>query len=274
MRSSRSAGALPAIRLALIAPIEMPATQSGPSPAAASAAISSARMRRIAGYSSDDLEVITKSRGLSDVPVGTVLEVLSSECKTSVHGDMVVFTCFMDDRRENPTSIMAPEKMYPKEHTYPAVYAYFGKRETKSRSRCVVVAHRVIWLADRLDSDEAVAERVRELRKLPLDKLEVAMGTTRSFRDLRRGSVVLLAGYRVVGVDGGTEAIVATHTNVVCSDDECTDMGEIYVPVRFKDELRSCGGRAVAVYKSLTTTRDGHECFDITLISEDNIDRH
>ncbi len=36
-RSSRSAGSLPAIRLALIAPIEVPITQSGSMPASCSA---------------------------------------------------------------------------------------------------------------------------------------------------------------------------------------------------------------------------------------------
>ena len=81
--------------------------------------------RRIARYSGDDLELINKSRGLSDVPVGTVLEVLSSECKTSVHGEMVVFNCFLDDRRKNPVKVMAPYRLHHEEHTFPAVYAYF-----------------------------------------------------------------------------------------------------------------------------------------------------
>ena len=229
--------------------------------------------RRIARYSDVDLDLINRSRGLSDVPVGTVLEMLSAEQKTSVHGDMTLFTCFMDDRRKNPVKIMAPARMYDEDHAFPAVYAYFGKRETKTRTGSAVTAHRLVRLMDRLDSD-AVTERARDLRKLPLDKLEAAMGTTRSFRDLRRGSVVVLDGFRVVSVDGGAETIVATHTGVVCGDDECVETGEIYVPARFKDELKSCGGRAVAVYKGLTTTRDGHECFDITLISEDNVDRY
>ena len=230
--------------------------------------------RRIARYSSDDLELINKSRGLSDVPVGTVLEVLSSECKTSVHGEMVVFNCFLDDRRKNPVKIMAPHRLYHEEHTFPAVYAYFGKRETKSRGGGVVSAHRLMRLMDKLDSAEAVTERARELRKLPLDKLEAAMGTTRSFRDLRRGSVVVVDGFRAVRVDGGTETLIATFTHVACGEDECSDTGEIYVPARFRDELEECGGRAVVVYKGLTTTRDGHECFDITIIREDDVDRY
>ena len=220
------------------------------------------------------MELINKSRGLSDVPVGTVLEVLSSEYKTSVHGDMVVFTCFQDDRRKNPVKVMAPYRLYHEEHTFPAVYAYFGKRDTNNRGSGVVAAHRLMRLTDRLDSAEAVTERAKELRRLPLDKLEAAMGTTRFFRDLRRGSVVVVDGFRVVKVDGGSETLIATYTNVVCGEEECSDTGEIYVPTRFRDELEECGGRAVVVYKGLTSTRDGHECFNITIIREDDVDRY
>ena len=230
--------------------------------------------RRIARYSDDDLELINKSRGLSDVPVGTVLEVLSSECKTSVHGEMVVFNCFLDDRRRNPVKVMAPYRLHHEEHTFPAVYAYFGKRDAKSRAGGVVSAHRLLRLMDRLDSAEAVTERAKELRKLSIDKLEAAMGTTRSFRDLKRGSVVVVDGFRTLRVDGGSETLIATFTHVSCGEEECSDTGEIYVPARFRDELEECGGRAVVVYKGLTTTRDGHECFDITIIREDDVDRY
>ena len=65
--------------------------------------------------------------------MGTVLEVLTAECKTSVHRDMAVFTRFKDDRWKNPVKIMAPGRMYHEEHTYPAVYAYIRKRNTKNR---------------------------------------------------------------------------------------------------------------------------------------------
>ena len=46
--------------------------------------------RRIVQYSSDDLDLVNRARGLSEVPLGTVFEILSAEHKTSVHGRLHV----------------------------------------------------------------------------------------------------------------------------------------------------------------------------------------
>ena len=228
--------------------------------------------RRIARYSRDDLESLNKLTPLADMAPGTVLEVVKAETRTSVHGRMAVLTCFTDDSRKTPTTIMAPERVYKEGDTFPAIYAYFGKRETKSRAKGVVHAHKIVRLAEEIDEDE-VAARAKDLRRLSVAELEKAMGSVASFRDFPRGTIIVIDGFRTTRYEE-QDSIIAKYTSVMKGDEESDREGEIYLPTRLRDDVTACKGRAIVVYKGLSVTKEGLEYFDVTIIPEGDAEHY
>mgnify|MGYP000386219106 CR=1 FL=1 len=201
---------------------------------------------------------------------GCVPEVVEGSHKVLMHGLMAVLTCHITGDSSIPIRVLCPERVYNTEHKMPCIYVYFGKKEAKVRVAGQGLSHRLIRLCETFDSVEDMRERAGVLREMTHDDLEVTVGSIKTFKDIEKGTVLILDSYRVVTFAGeDRESLVVRYNSSVLGSTHTTEQCEVYFPSRYREELDACDCKALALYKGQgTMAKNGKEFYDICIIPE------
>lgn len=231
------------------------------------------KLRKLPG---DKLAKINRHMNLADVEAGMVMEVFAIETMTTQYGKMALFSCILDDDDRTHRFVAAPERFLPEQmdDNMPALYAYFGKKATKGKSRggggsATHSYHHLVRIHEDMTTTAAMRDRARQLRAMNVAQLTELATKILSFRDFPVGTVFVTERYRIVDFvrDGVTEKVPVCKYSAVVDGRERT--GEIFVPTRFTEQLRTANGVVVIVYRGQAVTADNRKYIDVSVMSRD-----
>ena len=261
---------------------------------------------KIRAMTPKQMEKLNERISLSDLRSGTVLEVISIETTQTQFGQMALLKAITSDADRKMKVISAPERFCLDTDDGEldggvsramGIYVYFGKQSMKKGKTQQQTQqqqfHNLKRYEEVFDTVEAMHAKASVLRKMSLDQLNNLLLTIHSFTDMKPGSVLVTDGVRFIDCvnKGGKfqRSIGGLKTSAAASAIAVADgsvskvpvcrysaldrggkeiRGEIFIPVRFSDQIKSLNGVAVVVYRGKKQTKDGKEYSDIVILDE------
>ena len=237
--------------------------------------------------SSGEMERLNERISVADLPPGTVLEVITISSTQTQFGKMALFKAITSSTDRKIKVISAPERFCQDNDNEvdlhgarSSIYVYFGKQTMKrsKSSNSTSQFHNLKQYEERFDTVDAMHRRAAEMKKMLLEQLNSLLLTIHSFTDMPAGSVLVTEGVRFVecvNSDGKFRRSVGgakTGTGVcrvpVCKYSLGDTRGEIFIPTRFSDQIKSLNGIAVVVYRGKKMSKEGREYSDIIIMDE------
>jgi hypothetical protein len=217
----------------------------------------------------EKLQSLCKYVPLKEVATGTVLEVLGCESAQSVHGEMAILECIVDETRV-VKKIMAPTRFLD-ETMYPCVMVYFGKGQQKTKKGGVQSVHllrRYGGLGDTFTNHEEMHQQVTAMRNMLYEELE-RLFVIRSLKEFTPDTVLLYTSPRTVQFhvkEAGRDAVAWVVSFETTIEDKAIS-GEVYIPTRYADRLQE-QSQGVIVYRGIMKSKStGHDYYAMEVLS-------
>ena len=204
------------------------------------------------------------------------------EAKESIHGTMAVLSCI--GRNGLRRKLIAPER-FADESLYPCLMVYLAKAECKSKKGAMHTAHRLRrygGVGDTYSSLEAMSEKARQLREMPLPSLEQLFNIKR-LRDFEAPHIFVYSEPRKQSVvsrgndcsaDAGEEQTIDAWVVVyeTTTPDGQDGSGEVFVPSRYAERLQE-NPLGIMIYRGIETSKNGREYYDVAFLSSEDARR-